>query len=255
MLRRSGEARGAAAIAGRLQRAACRLAPDSGQRGKAIDQAGRDGHDERERQHGSFEGRLSREPDPLGQRLGERRGADPGEENTCRAAGHGKDQPFREQLRREAGTRGPERHTNRELPLASRRLREQEVRHVHAGDEQDEDDRSGQRIQRRLEAVEQRVERRDVEFEQAVGALLDQLADLVAVPGAVLDQRQHQELGAALLHVRGYNRVDTINGLPALILSGPHGLMQTTAFEIHGDVVQAIYIVRNPEKLRHLGPF
>lgn len=50
-------------------------------------------------------------------------------------------------------------------------------------------------------------------------------------------------------------RNDTINGLPALIVSGPQGLVQTTAFEIEGDVVKAIYVVRNPEKLRHLAPF
>ena len=47
-------------------------------------------------------------------------------------------------------------------------------------------------------------------------------------------------------------RVDTINGLPGLIVSGPHGLVQTNAFEIEGDVVKAIYVVRNPDKLRHL---
>jgi RNA polymerase sigma-70 factor, ECF subfamily len=47
-------------------------------------------------------------------------------------------------------------------------------------------------------------------------------------------------------------RFDTINGLPGLILSGPHGLVQTTAFEIEGDVVTAIYVVRNPDKLKHL---
>jgi RNA polymerase sigma-70 factor (ECF subfamily) len=29
-------------------------------------------------------------------------------------------------------------------------------------------------------------------------------------------------------------------------------LIQTNAFEIEGDVVKAIYVVRNPDKLRHL---
>ena len=50
-------------------------------------------------------------------------------------------------------------------------------------------------------------------------------------------------------------RFDTINGLPGLIMSGPNGLVQTNAFEIEGDVVKAIYVVRNPDKLRHLEPF
>lgn len=45
---------------------------------------------------------------------------------------------------------------------------------------------------------------------------------------------------------------DTINGLPGLIVTGPAGLVQTAAFEIEGDVVKAIYVVRNPDKLRHL---
>jgi RNA polymerase sigma-70 factor (ECF subfamily) len=49
-------------------------------------------------------------------------------------------------------------------------------------------------------------------------------------------------------------RFDTINGLPGLIVSGPNGLLQTNAFEIDGDVVKAIYVVRNPDKLRHLSP-
>ena len=47
-------------------------------------------------------------------------------------------------------------------------------------------------------------------------------------------------------------RLDTINGLPGLIVSGPAGLVQTNAFEIANDVVKAIYVVRNPDKLRHL---
>ena len=47
-------------------------------------------------------------------------------------------------------------------------------------------------------------------------------------------------------------RLEIINGLPGLIVSGPHGLVQTTALEVEGDVVKAIYVVRNPDKLRHL---
>ena len=50
-------------------------------------------------------------------------------------------------------------------------------------------------------------------------------------------------------------RFDLINGLPGIMLSGPEGLLQTTAFQIEGDVVNAIYVVRNPDKLRHLAAF
>jgi RNA polymerase sigma-70 factor (ECF subfamily) len=47
-------------------------------------------------------------------------------------------------------------------------------------------------------------------------------------------------------------RVETVNGVPGLLLTGSSGLVQTTAFEFEGDVVKAIYVVRNPDKLRHL---
>ncbi len=47
-------------------------------------------------------------------------------------------------------------------------------------------------------------------------------------------------------------RVEMVNGLPGLLMSGPDGLVQTNAFEFDGDVVTAIYVVRNPDKLRHL---
>jgi RNA polymerase sigma-70 factor, ECF subfamily len=47
-------------------------------------------------------------------------------------------------------------------------------------------------------------------------------------------------------------RFEMVNGLPGLFVVGPNGLVQTTAFEFDGDVVTAIYVVRNPDKLRHL---
>jgi RNA polymerase sigma-70 factor (ECF subfamily) len=47
-------------------------------------------------------------------------------------------------------------------------------------------------------------------------------------------------------------RLDRINDLPGVVLSGPEGPVQTTAFEIKEDVVTAIYVVRNPDKLRRL---
>jgi RNA polymerase sigma-70 factor, ECF subfamily len=49
-------------------------------------------------------------------------------------------------------------------------------------------------------------------------------------------------------------RFATINGLPGLIVDAPEGPVQTTAFEIEGDVIKALYVVRNPDKLRHLAP-
>lgn len=47
-------------------------------------------------------------------------------------------------------------------------------------------------------------------------------------------------------------RFAAINGLPGVIVDGPEGPVQTAAFEIEGGVIRAPYVVRNPDKLRHL---
>jgi RNA polymerase sigma-70 factor (ECF subfamily) len=47
-------------------------------------------------------------------------------------------------------------------------------------------------------------------------------------------------------------RFATINGMPGVIVDGPEGPVQTAAFEIEGDVIRGLYVVRNPDKLRHL---
>src|SRR5262249_958249 len=52
-----------------------------------------------------------------------------------------------------------------------------------------------------LEAIEERVEGGDVEAEDAVGALLDLLVDLVAVAGAAGEEREDQQLRAAFLEL------------------------------------------------------
>jgi RNA polymerase sigma-70 factor (ECF subfamily) len=49
-------------------------------------------------------------------------------------------------------------------------------------------------------------------------------------------------------------RFATINGLPGIIVDAPEGPVQTAAFEIEGDVIRALYVVRDPDKLRHLAP-
>lgn len=45
-------------------------------------------------------------------------------------------------------------------------------------------------------------------------------------------------------------RFVSINDLPGVIVDGPEGPVQTAAFEIEGDVIRALYVVRNPDKLR-----
>jgi RNA polymerase sigma-70 factor (ECF subfamily) len=47
-------------------------------------------------------------------------------------------------------------------------------------------------------------------------------------------------------------RFAIVNGLPGLVVDAPDGPVQTTAIEIDGGLIRAIYVVRNPEKLRHL---
>lgn len=47
-------------------------------------------------------------------------------------------------------------------------------------------------------------------------------------------------------------RLGSINGLPGVIVDAPEGPVQTAVFEIDGDVIRALYVVRNPDKLRHL---
>jgi RNA polymerase sigma-70 factor (ECF subfamily) len=48
-------------------------------------------------------------------------------------------------------------------------------------------------------------------------------------------------------------RFAAINGLPGIIVDSAEGPVQTTAFEIEDGVIKALYVVRNPDKLRRLG--
>src|SRR5918993_4417529 len=52
-----------------------------------------------------------------------------------------------------------------------------------------------------LESIQQRVERGRLEPDLPVRALVDQLADLIAVTGAVLQQREDEQFGAALFEL------------------------------------------------------
>jgi RNA polymerase sigma-70 factor (ECF subfamily) len=47
-------------------------------------------------------------------------------------------------------------------------------------------------------------------------------------------------------------RMTAINGLPGLIIRAPDGSVQSVAFEIAQELVRAIYVVSNPDKLSHL---
>ncbi len=49
-------------------------------------------------------------------------------------------------------------------------------------------------------------------------------------------------------------RFAMINGLPGIVVDSPEGPVQTAAFEIEDGHIRALYVVRNPDKLRHLAP-
>jgi RNA polymerase sigma-70 factor, ECF subfamily len=59
---------------------------------------------------------------------------------------------------------------------------------------------------------------------------------------------------AVLFLKHGSNLVRTalINGLPGFVTREADGELQTTAFEIDDGKITAIYVMRNPDKLRHL---
>jgi len=78
-----------------------------------------------------------------------------------------------------------------------------------------------------------------------------------AATGPVFGQRIVLRLHKALAVLfRKYGsqlvQVCTINGLPGFVSREPDGELQTTALEIADGRVAAIYIMRNPDKLRHL---
>ncbi|WP_380872894.1 RNA polymerase sigma factor SigJ [Sphingomonas sp. DBB INV C78] len=73
----------------------------------------------------------------------------------------------------------------------------------------------------------------------------------------VIGARQVVQLHKALAVLYGKHgstlvHTGLINGLPGIVTREADGELQTTAFEIEGDRITAIYVMRNPDKLRHL---
>ena len=50
-----------------------------------------------------------------------------------------------------------------------------------------------------------------------------------------------------------FSRRLQLNGLPALLTVEPDGTVQTFALEVGAGRIEALYVTRNPDKLRHLG--
>jgi RNA polymerase sigma-70 factor (ECF subfamily) len=48
------------------------------------------------------------------------------------------------------------------------------------------------------------------------------------------------------------DRLEMVNGLPGVVAYGPEGVVQTTALEIENGLIRTIYVVRNPDKLKHI---
>jgi RNA polymerase sigma-70 factor (ECF subfamily) len=69
--------------------------------------------------------------------------------------------------------------------------------------------------------------------------------DVIKIQGAIA--RHLAEAGGSALV-----SLSLINGLPGFVTREPDGMLQTTAFLIEDGAIAAIYIMRNPEKLRHL---
>ena len=65
---------------------------------------------------------------------------------------------------------------------------------------------------------------------------------------------QAQEYLAEIFKTNGSTlvRVGFVNGLPGIVTLESDGELQTTALDVEAGKIAAIYVVRNPEKLRHL---
>lgn len=77
-----------------------------------------------------------------------------------------------------------------------------------------------------------------------------------AAPQPVRGKQNILQFFATVLARRTFLRSDqleraSINGMPGFVMRTEDGV-QTTAFEVDGDRIVALYTVRNPDKLRHL---
>jgi len=70
--------------------------------------------------------------------------------------------------------------------------------------------------------------------------------------GAVEVVRAHQALERLRRAPSTLVRYGFVNGLPGFVTREPDGILQTTALLIEDGLIRAIYVTRNPDKLRHL---
>ena len=109
------------------------------------------------------------------------------EQDAERAAGKGEDQALGHGLAKEPAAAGSERHQDREFTMTCLRAREQQIRHVGAGDEQHESDGDLQHPDRPADAAEDLVRERRHLQDVAVPTLRQRKKDVACVVGARRD--------------------------------------------------------------------
>jgi RNA polymerase sigma-70 factor (ECF subfamily) len=78
-------------------------------------------------------------------------------------------------------------------------------------------------------------------------------AALQPIAGIEAVMQLHQGLAALFAQQRSQLiKVGFINGLPGFVSLEGDGVLQTTALELADGKISAVYVVRNPDKLRHL---
>jgi len=77
-------------------------------------------------------------------------------------------------------------------------------------------------------------------------------------PAALRVLNNPEEVAKVLLHIGNVNggvtkaRILTLNGVPSLWFEDPKGYESVMQFDVAGDRIRSIYVVRNPDKLAHL---
>jgi hypothetical protein len=189
-LARPGAGLPAAPVQERLARVAPRRAP-GGQH------AEREGHQARQAR-GEAEHRPAQrdlvEPRQVGRREGQQPAhAERGDHHARQAAGRRQHERLGDELPRDPAASRAERVADREFALARGSLREEQVRHVRARDEEQEEDGAEENVQGRPDAAgERRLQRHRLRVREEVLALLGRVADHVFRDGA--------QVGAGLRH-------------------------------------------------------
>jgi len=91
---------------------------------------------------------------------------------------------------------------------------------------------------------------RDVQFHADGGGKRPAAGRILRGRGEVV--RAHAAIARLRAGPAQLVRHTLINGLPGFITREPDGLLQTTALDIRDGLIHAIYVTRNPDKLRHL---